>query len=81
MAPLLRGLRQRRRDRGARRKLARDLFGAGHAYLQPHSGADANLVAFLAILATRVESRLLDRLEVKNVRRCRTSSSASCGPS
>src|SRR6476469_1683671 len=48
-------------------KLARDLFGASHAYLQPHSGADANLVAFLAILATRVESRLLDRLEVKNV--------------
>ena len=48
-------------------KLARDLFGAGHAYLQPHSGADANLVAFLAILATRVESRLLDRFEVKNV--------------
>src|SRR6185312_2146082 len=48
-------------------KLARDLFGAGHAYLQPHSGADANLVAFLAILATRVESRLLERLEVKNV--------------
>src|SRR6188472_4217394 len=32
-------------------KLARDLFGASHAYLQPHSGADANLVAFLAILA------------------------------
>ena len=48
-------------------KLARDLFGASHAYLQPHSGADANLVAFLAILATRVESRLLDRFEVKNV--------------
>ncbi len=48
-------------------KLARDLFGANHAYLQPHSGADANLVAFLAILATRVESRLLDRLEAKNV--------------
>jgi glycine hydroxymethyltransferase len=32
-------------------KLACDLFGADHAYVQPHSGADANLVAFLAILA------------------------------
>ena len=27
------------------------LFGAPHAYLQPHSGIDANLVAFWAILA------------------------------
>jgi glycine hydroxymethyltransferase len=41
--------------------LARDLFGAEHAYVQPHSGADANLVAFLAILATRVESTVLAR--------------------
>jgi len=50
-------------------KLARDLFGASHAYLQPHSGADANLVAFLAILATRVENRVLDRLAVPQTRR------------
>jgi glycine hydroxymethyltransferase len=34
---------------------ARELFGAGHAYAQPHSGADANLVAFWAILRSRVE--------------------------
>ncbi len=34
---------------------ARELFGAGHAYAQPHSGADANLVAFWAILRARVE--------------------------
>jgi glycine hydroxymethyltransferase len=34
---------------------ARDLFGAAHAYSQPHSGADANLVAFWAILRARVE--------------------------
>ena len=33
----------------------RDLFGADHAYAQPHSGADANLVAFWAILRARVE--------------------------
>jgi glycine hydroxymethyltransferase len=34
---------------------ARELFGAEHAYVQPHSGADANLVAFWAILNARVE--------------------------
>jgi len=32
-----------------------ELFGAAHAYAQPHSGADANLVAFWAILRARVE--------------------------
>ena len=39
-----------------------ELFGAEHAYVQPHSGADANLVAFLAILAARVEAPLLRKL-------------------
>jgi glycine hydroxymethyltransferase len=34
---------------------AKELFGASHAYAQPHSGADANLVAFWAILRARVE--------------------------
>lgn len=34
---------------------AKKLFGAEHAYVQPHSGADANLVAFWAILNARVE--------------------------
>jgi len=42
--------------------LACELFGAEHAYVQPHSGADANLVAFLAILATRVEAPLAREL-------------------
>ena len=32
-----------------------ELFGAKNAYAQPHSGADANLVAFWAILRARVE--------------------------
>lgn len=36
-------------------RLACELFGAEHAYVQPHSGADANLVAFLAILSDRVQ--------------------------
>jgi glycine hydroxymethyltransferase len=38
---------------------ARELFGAPHAYVQPHSGIDANLVAFWAVLAERVESPAL----------------------
>jgi len=33
---------------------ARALFGVEHAYVQPHSGADANLVAYWAILSARV---------------------------
>jgi len=41
--------------------LARQLFTAPHAYLQPHSGIDANLVAFLAIIATRVEAGVIER--------------------
>src|SRR5271155_5403974 len=36
------------------------LFGASHAYVQPHSGIDANLVAFWAILARRVERPFLE---------------------
>ena len=35
---------------------ARELFGAPYAYVQPHSGIDANLVAFWSILAHRVEA-------------------------
>jgi glycine hydroxymethyltransferase len=31
------------------------LFGCEHAYVQPHSGADANLIAYWAILSTRIE--------------------------
>jgi len=46
---------------------ARALFGAPHAYVQPHSGIDANLVAFWAVLAQRVESPALRRAEVRHV--------------
>ena len=46
---------------------ARELFGAPYAYVQPHSGIDANLVAFWSILAHRVESPALERLDAKNV--------------
>ncbi|HLZ58524.1 MAG TPA: glycine hydroxymethyltransferase, partial [Ktedonosporobacter sp.] len=43
-------------------QLACTLFGADHAYVQPHSGADANLVAFLTILSARIQKPLLAEL-------------------
>ncbi|MEO5665593.1 MAG: glycine hydroxymethyltransferase [Nocardioides sp.] len=46
---------------------ARELFGAPYAYVQPHSGIDANLVAFWSILANRIETPALKRLGAKNV--------------
>ena len=46
---------------------ARELFGAEYAYAQPHSGIDANLVAYWSILAHRIESPTLARLEAKTV--------------
>ncbi len=42
--------------------LAKQLFGAEHAYVQPHSGADANMVAYISILLARVQSPALERL-------------------
>ena len=41
---------------------ARRLFGAEHAYVQPHSGADANLIAFWAVLSARVATPALAEL-------------------
>ncbi|MFD7578209.1 glycine hydroxymethyltransferase [Kitasatospora sp. NPDC059817] len=46
---------------------ARALFGADHAYVQPHSGIDANLTAFWAVLSQRVESPALERAKVRGV--------------
>jgi glycine hydroxymethyltransferase len=46
---------------------ARELFGAEHAYVQPHSGIDANLVAFWAVLAQRVEAPVLERAGARHV--------------
>ena len=46
---------------------ARELFGAQHAYVQPHSGIDANLVAYWAILAHRVEAPALERAAARHV--------------
>src|ERR1700749_1120921 len=46
---------------------ARELFGAPYAYAQPHSGIDANLVAYWSILAHHVETPGLEKLGAKNV--------------
>ncbi|MEV5001915.1 glycine hydroxymethyltransferase [Nocardioides sp. LML1-1-1.1] len=46
---------------------ARELFGAQYAYVQPHSGIDANLTAYWAILAHRVEGPWLQDAGVKNM--------------
>lgn len=45
---------------------ARKLFGVDHAYVQPHSGADANLIAFWTILMTRVQNPMLEKLGETN---------------
>ena len=47
-------------------KTACELFGAEHAYVQPHSGADANLCAYWAILNAMVEVPALEELGVTN---------------
>src|ERR1700709_1193324 len=46
---------------------AKKLFGSPHAYVQPHSGIDANLVAFWAILAHRIEAPALAEHGAKHV--------------
>jgi glycine hydroxymethyltransferase len=48
-------------------ELACALFGADHAYAQPHSGIDANLVAFWAVLSQRVEAPALEQRGVRHV--------------
>src|SRR6187397_420482 len=46
---------------------AKALFGAEHAYVQPHSGIDANLVAYWAILGERVEKPMLKKFEKRQI--------------
>jgi glycine hydroxymethyltransferase len=46
---------------------AKKLFGADHAYVQPHSGADANLVAFYAMLTARIVPSFLEKFGKKTV--------------
>ena len=44
-----------------------ELFEVEHAYVQPHSGADANLVAFWAILRQKIQAPMLEKLEKTNL--------------
>lgn len=46
--------------------LAKRLFNAEYAYVQPHSGADANLIAYWAILNTRVQNPMLEKFGETN---------------
>jgi glycine hydroxymethyltransferase len=43
------------------------LFNCAHAYVQPHSGADANLIAFWSVIVQRVQNREIERLGKKNL--------------
>ncbi len=43
------------------------IYGCDHAYVQPHSGADANLVAFWAILVREVENKEVEALGKKSL--------------
>ena len=52
-------------DYGARK--AEELFGAEHAYIQPHSGADANLCAYWAVLNHKVLVPSLEEIGISNV--------------
>ncbi len=45
----------------------KNLFGAEHAYVQPHSGIDANLLAFWAILVEKVQNKELEKISKKTV--------------
>ncbi|MDR1785659.1 MAG: glycine hydroxymethyltransferase [Spirochaetaceae bacterium] len=45
---------------------AKKLFGADHAYVQPHSGCDANLVAYWAILSAKIEAPVMESLGETN---------------
>lgn len=46
---------------------AKKLFNCEHVYVQPHSGADANMVAFWAMLVYRVQNKEVERLGKKTV--------------
>lgn len=46
--------------------LACELFGAEHAFVQPHSGSDANLIAFIAVLSAKVQEPIFENFGQKN---------------
>jgi glycine hydroxymethyltransferase len=46
---------------------ARKIFGAEYANVQPHCGADANILAYWAILTTRIENPALEKYGETNL--------------
>jgi len=44
---------------------AKKLFKCDHVYVQPHSGADANLVAFWSILVHKIQNKEIEKLSKK----------------
>jgi glycine hydroxymethyltransferase len=47
--------------------LAKELFKTDHAYVQPHSGSDANLVALWSILISKIQNKEIEKLGKKNL--------------
>lgn len=45
----------------------KSIYGSDHAYVQPHSGADANLVAFWSILIQKVQNPKIEQLGKKTL--------------
>ena len=45
---------------------AKELFKVDHAFVQPHSGADANLCAFWSILNAKVQTPILEEIGIDN---------------
>ncbi len=43
------------------------LFGCDHAFVQPHSGADANLIAFWSILSQKIQKKEIEKLGKKTL--------------
>ncbi len=46
---------------------AKKIFAAEHAYVQPHSGSDANLIALWSILLYKLQNPFLEKLGKKNI--------------
>ncbi|WP_366223496.1 glycine hydroxymethyltransferase [Chlamydia buteonis] len=46
---------------------AKELFGAESAFVQPHSGADANLLAIMAIITQKIQGPAVKRLGYKTI--------------
>lgn len=46
---------------------AKELFGAESAFVQPHSGADANLLAVMSIITHKIQGPAVKKLGYKNV--------------